>query len=202
VRLRRRTIVACLGALHLAAAAANARPCEPPVFGAAHASPEDAAVATLRALFRAGGAYESGGFVIEKGGRYRASRPVTQRSRSDVSYCILLPRGAMLAGLYHTHVRSAEFSPRDQRNSERVGVPSFLGTIRGGAMFVYDPLRERVSAIGDRSTAPRRTPASAESPATDRAALRAAHRVWLARVEDALRGIVAFVRRTWNELDT
>jgi hypothetical protein len=201
VRFHRRTIVACLFALQLAAATAGARPCAPPVFGESHASLEHAATATLRALFRNGGSYESGGFIIEQGGKFRASKPVTQRSRSDVSYCIVLPRGAVLAGLYHTHVRSAEFSPRDQRNAGRVRVPSFVGTIRGGAVLVYDPQLERVSAIGGKPLQPRVAAVAPQSPAADRLAQKAAYAGWLARAEAALRGIVAFVRRAWNELD-
>ncbi len=114
--------------------------------------------------YLAGGAYESGGFVIDQGGVFRPSKPVTQRSRSDVSYCIVLPRGATLAGLYHTHVGHAAFSPRDRRNSARVGVPSFIGTIRGGALLVYDPRLDQVRAIGERPILARQAPASADSP--------------------------------------
>jgi hypothetical protein len=190
VRFARQTILAGLFALQLATAS-NAEPCEPVVFGESHSSLEQAATAALRALYRAGGAYESGGFVIDQGGVFRSSKPVTQRSRSDVSYCIVLPRGATLAGLYHTHVGQTAFSPRDRRNSERVGVPSFIGTIRGGALFVYDPRLDRASAIGERSIRARQAQAPENSSVT-----------WPARLEAALQNTLAFVRRTWNALRT
>jgi proteasome lid subunit RPN8/RPN11 len=179
-----------LSALQLAAAAANARPCEPPVLGESHPSLEHAATATLRALFRSGGIYESGGFVIEQAGKFRASKPVTQRSRSNVSYCIVVPRGATLAGLYHTHVGRAEFSPRDQRNSERAGVPSFIGTIRDGAVFVYDPQRDNVTALGDANVRPLQAQADAKNPPA----------TWFSRLGAVLTGVMDLVRRTWNEL--
>jgi hypothetical protein len=169
----------------------NARPCDPVVFGESQPSLEHAATATLRALYHAGGAYESGGFVIEQDGVFRSSLPVTQRSRSDVNYCIVLPRDATLAGLYHTHVGQTAFSPRDRRNSTRAGVPSFIGTIRGGALFVYDPRLDQVSAIGERSLRARQAPASDISRTT-----------WAARLEAALQNTLAFVRRTWNALRT
>ena len=190
MRFARQTILAGLFALQLATAA-NAQPCEPVVFGESHPSVEQAATATLRALYLAGGAYESGGFVIDQGGVFRPSKPVTQRSRSDVSYCIVLPRGATLAGLYHTHVGHAAFSPRDRRNSARVRVPSFIGTIRGGALLVYDPRLDQVKAIGERPILARQAQASADSRAT-----------WSARLEAALQSTMAFVRRTWNALRT
>jgi proteasome lid subunit RPN8/RPN11 len=191
VRIRRRTLVANLCALHLAAAAVHAGPCEPPIFGEAYASPEAAATATLRALYRAGGMYESGGFVVEHGGGFRASRAVTQRSRSDVSYCIMLPRGATLAGLYHTHVGRPELSARDVRNSERAGVPSFIGTIRDGAVIVYDPELDKVNTIDDAIRPRQAQTRLGDSPAS-----------WFAMLEHALRGIATFLGRTWAALAT
>jgi proteasome lid subunit RPN8/RPN11 len=189
VRFLCRTVVAGFCVLRLGAADANPRPCEFPVFGESHPSLEHAATAALRALYHAGGAYESGGFVIEQAGVFRSSKPVTQRSRSDVSYCIALPRGATLAGLYHTHVGQTAFSPRDRRNSERVGVPSFIGTIRDGAFFVYDPQLEKVSAV---ATPIRQRPA--------RASIDNAHSTWVAQIEAALWKTAAFLQKTWSAL--
>ena len=132
--------------------AANARPCSPIAFGDAHASLDELAARTLRGLFNEGHRYESGGFFIEKNGVFRASKAVTQRSRNDVSYCIVLPRGARLAGIYHTHVANSAFSPRDRGNAERVGVPTYIGTIRDGSVFAYDGRLRQARGLGDAAT--------------------------------------------------
>jgi hypothetical protein len=146
-------ILAAAVLMQLAAvAAAHARPCLPIGFGEPHVSLEEAATRTLRALFFAGEPYESGGFLIEKNGAFRASKPVTQRSRNTVNYCIVVPRGARLAGLYHTHVANPVLSPRDRGNAERAGVPSYVGTIRDGSLFVYDARGRKTRVIGNGST--------------------------------------------------
>jgi proteasome lid subunit RPN8/RPN11 len=189
VRFCCHTFVAGLCLLQLGVAEASARPCEFPVFGEPHPSLEHAATAALRALYHAGGAYESGGFVIEQAGGFRSSKPVTQRSRSDVSYCIALPRGATLAGLYHTHVGQAAFSPRDRRNSERTGVPSFIGTIRDGALFVYDPQIEKVRAL-DAPIRSRPAHASIDTPRPR----------WLVQIEAALAKTAVVLGEVWNAL--
>jgi hypothetical protein len=133
--------VACATAavLLLAPSLAAARPCPPIVFGPPHDSLDEAAIATLHTLFRNNDRFESGGFLIEQDGYFRSSKPVTQRARTEVSYCILLPRGARLAGLYHTHVVNAAFSPRDRDNAERARVPSYIGTLGNGTLHVLEP---------------------------------------------------------------
>jgi hypothetical protein len=127
----------------LTLAGVRADGCPPIVLGAAHGSLDELAARTLNELFDEGGRYESGGFLIERDGKYHASRPVTQRGRRAVSYCIVLPRDARLAGLYHTHVASSALSAQDRSNAERAGVPTYIGTIRDRSMLVYDArLRE------------------------------------------------------------
>jgi hypothetical protein len=143
VRLSSLTLAACALAPGAAVLA-----CDPVSFGATQPSAEHAAAAALRVLLHEARGYESGGFVIEQRGAFRASTPVSQRSRSTVSYCIVLPRGATLAGLYHTHVGAPEFSPRDVHNSERKGVPSFIATLRDGDLLVYDPATNETRALG------------------------------------------------------
>src|SRR5262245_18619480 len=115
--------------LLLAAPLAAASRCPPILFGPPHDSLDEAAIATLHTLFRHNDRFESGGFLIEQDGYFRSIKPVTQRARTEVNYCILLPRGAKLAGLYHTHVANSAFSPRDRDNAVRAGVPSFIGTL-------------------------------------------------------------------------
>lgn len=194
VRFPHRTVVGCSCALWLAAAHANARPCEFPSFTDSHLSLEQAATTALRDLYHAGDPYESGGFVIEQDGKFRASKPVTQRSRSDVSYCIVLPRDAKLAGLYHTHVGHAGFSARDRRNSERAGVPSFVGTIRSGAQLVYDPTRDKVSALAA-------TPARQRLARSPSGPVPSEPQTWLERIESAVRDTVAYLREAWDTLE-
>ena len=138
-----------MAALLLAAASAHATErCAPVMLGPPHASLDEAAVGALRPLLAAGHRYESGGFIVRDGGKFRASKPVTQRSRTRVNYCNVLPRGGELAGLYHTHVRAGEFSPKDRANAARAGVPSFLGTLSSGALQVYDPSSATARLLG------------------------------------------------------
>jgi proteasome lid subunit RPN8/RPN11 len=153
--------------MQLGGARANAGSCPAIVFGAAHESLDNLAARTLRGLFDEGGRYESGGFFIERNGAYHASRPVTQHARRAVSYCIVLPRDAQLAGIYHTHVASAALSPRDRSNAERADVPSYIGTIRDRSLLVYDVRRREVRSI---EHAPRDERAKLGSPANRRAA--------------------------------
>ena len=134
-------------ALSMQLGSAHANGCPPIVFGAAHESLDALAARTLAELFDDGGRYESGGFFIEQHGAYRASRPVTQRARRAVNYCIVLPRDARLAGIYHTHVASATLSAPDRSNAERVGVPSYVGTIRDRSLWVYDARRREARLI-------------------------------------------------------
>jgi len=138
--------------MQLVTAVADAAPCLPNGFARPQESLDEAATRALRTLFFAGNHYESGGFVIEKNGAFRASKPVTQRSRNTVNYCIVLPRGARLAALYHTHVANPALSPRDRRNAERAGVPSYMGTIRDGALFVYDARAQKTRALGNHTS--------------------------------------------------
>lgn len=126
---------------------ANAEGCAPISFGAAHESLDGLAASTLAELFDAGGRYESGGFFIELNGAYLASRPVTQGARRSVNYCIVLPRGARLAGIYHTHVASTIMSARDRSNAARAGVPSYIGAIRDRSVSVYDARRREARVI-------------------------------------------------------
>jgi proteasome lid subunit RPN8/RPN11 len=126
---------------------ANAEGCPPISFGAAHDSLDELAARTLVELFDAGGRYESGGFFVELNGAYQASRPVTQGARLAVNYCIVLPRGTRLAGIYHTHVASTILSARDRSNAERAGVPSYIGTIRDRSLWVYDARRREARLI-------------------------------------------------------
>ena len=138
-------LVACAFSLQLGGA--QAAGCPPIVFGPAHASLDELAARTLVELFDEGGRYESGGFFIKQNGAYHASRPVTQRERRAVNYCIVLPRDARLAGIYHTHVASSALSVPDRRNAERAGVPSYIGTIRDRSLWAYDARRRAARLI-------------------------------------------------------
>jgi hypothetical protein len=138
---------AILVALALAAGGVLADECPPIEFGPAHASLDELAAQTLVELFDDGGRYESGGYFIERDGAFHASRPVTQRAPRAVNYCIVLPRDATLAAIYHTHVASSVLSARDRSNAERAGVPSYIGTIRDRSLWVYDARRREARLI-------------------------------------------------------
>jgi hypothetical protein len=162
VSTRAPRIVAALTLLHLGSLAADARPCPPIVFGDSHESLDELAIATVGGLLLEGGRYESGGFFIESDGRFHASKPVTQRSGNSVDYCVVVPRDARLAGLYHTHVANPALSLRDRNNAERAGVPSYIGTIREGSLVVYDARFDRVTRLQGAAAAAhdRRPPAA------------------------------------------
>jgi hypothetical protein len=150
-RLLRFLAFAALGLPHLGWAIAGAANCPPIVFGGANSSLDELAVRTLHGLLDEGGRYESGGFFIKRNGAYHASEPVTQHAPHAVNYCIVLPRSAELVGIYHTHVESSTLSARDRSNAERAGVPSYIGTIRGRSVLVYDARRREVRPLDDRA---------------------------------------------------
>jgi proteasome lid subunit RPN8/RPN11 len=160
--LRPTVLAALLGAL--SSHVANAGACEPISFGPSRSSADEAAIATLQELIREGLSYESGGFVIKKDGVFRSSKPVTQRSRTAVNYCIALPRGASLAAIYHTHVGDPQFSTKDRHNADRAGVPSYIGTIRGAELSAYDPTVKQARALGLKPSKRGRDDASADQP--------------------------------------
>jgi hypothetical protein len=186
VRVTHPGAVCASAALLLAAPLAAAGPCPPIGFGPPHASLDEAAIARLHTLFRDNDRFESGGFLIEQNGVFRSSKPVTQRARTEVSYCIVLPRGAKLAGLYHTHVANAAFSSRDRDNAARAGVPSYIGTLGSGTLRVLEP------ELGTARALPVRTP-KPHGDADDAPAPAGTHVVqWLASA----------ARRAWELLRT
>ena len=161
---------------------ASAGSCEPISFGPLQPSADKAAIATLQELVREGRAYESGGFVIEKDGVFRSSKPVTQRSRTAVNYCIALPRGARLVAIYHTHVANPQFSTKDRHNADRAGVPSYIATIHGAELFAYDPTEQQARALG-----PKPPKASRDDGAADRPE-------WLERIQALPQRLAALFR--------
>ena len=173
-------VCAAATVLLLAAPLAAARPCPPIVFGPPHDSLDEAAIATLHTLFRDDHRFESGGFLIEQDGYFRSSKPVTQRARTEVNYCIVLPRGAKLAGLYHTHVASSSFSPRDRANATRAGVPSYIGTLGSGALHVLEPEHgaARALPVGSAKPAVTTVAPARTSPSLTQWLASTAQRVW------------------------
>lgn len=176
-------------AIQLGAGGAHARSCPTIVFGDAHGSLDALARRTLLELLNAGDRYESGGFFIETNGYFQASKPVTQRSGSSVNYCIVLPRGARLAGIYHTHVANSELSLRDRSNAERAGVPSYIGTMRNRSLLVYDGRLRQAHALGR---------ADGDSPAHELASIDRAPRSLRERVTALKRQASDLLDKAWR----
>jgi proteasome lid subunit RPN8/RPN11 len=146
-----RSLHLALAMCTFAACSAEAARCDPTiVLGPLHASAEEAAMQALAPVLGADADYESGGYVVAVDQGYRATRAVTQRRRDRVDYCIVLPRRATLAGIYHSHVGTPRLSGADIDNARRAGVPSFVGSVRYGSIVAYDPARDDYKRIRSR----------------------------------------------------
>lgn len=113
-----------------------------------------AAIAEARPL---SAEFEYGGVLFAVGGCYAYSAPQTSGDKHNVTIRALKPAGATLAGIYHTHPgrderRTHEFSPNDVRVQAAMRVPSFIGVVSTGEVYVLTktPNRSRrTSVTGD-----------------------------------------------------
>jgi hypothetical protein len=82
--------------------------------------------------------------LLRCGPRYYYTEAVTSEDRRSVSYSIALPNVCTLAGLYHTHLAltfSEFFSDDDVKTAQRYSVPSFMGLVADGSIYLLDPAR-------------------------------------------------------------
>lgn len=106
-----------------------------------HASRDRAAVAVLASIEQ--GPHEWGGVIVEHGGRYGFTVPVTSGSKVSVSYVAALPPSFRIVAIYHTHPCGAggdRFSRIDVLTAVRSKMPSYIRTC-GGRIYVFDPSR-------------------------------------------------------------
>lgn len=82
-------------------------------------------------------------YVID--GCYSYTPPQTSGEKKDVAITITLPKGAQLAGIYHTHPHSPYahlFSPNDVAAARALGVPSYIGLVSDSSMRVFEPSKD------------------------------------------------------------
>lgn len=113
-----------------------------------------AAIAEARPL---SAEFEYGGVLFAVGGCHAYSEPQTSGDSHNVTIRALKPAGATLAGIYHTHTgrdgqRTHEFSPSDVRVQAAMRVPSFIGVVSTGEVYVLSKTphkSRRTSITGD-----------------------------------------------------
>lgn len=86
---------------------------------------------------------EFAGAVYRCGDRFGFTKPRTSGQGESVRIEVRLPPGAKLAAIFHTHpgmVSEARFfSEGDTETAARLGVPSYMGIVRSGAVKVLRP---------------------------------------------------------------
>jgi hypothetical protein len=93
--------------------------------------------------------FEYAGYVLERGGEYFYSEPVTQGSLHRVTRgCLIYRRGDALAAVFHTHPADPRFSRSDRADANTRAVPAYLGTYRDGLVLRYDPETGETSDVG------------------------------------------------------
>jgi len=92
---------------------------------------------------------EYGGVVVERGGRYFYTAPVTAHRGTELAFRILIPKDAHVVGMYHTHPRGriylgdvdalAYFSSNDIAIARSLGVVSYIAEECDHTVRMFDP---------------------------------------------------------------
>ncbi len=116
----------------------------------AYAAQNDAAVAALRVALPESGEHEFGGIIVELGGAFYYTDPVSNGDDGDIAFKAVLSAGSRFMAIYHTHPsmkRDARlFSPHDVDEARRLGVDSYIGVWRDGTVRFFDPRSTRTFA--------------------------------------------------------
>lgn len=86
--------------------------------------------------------YEFGGYILEKGGVYYISEPITNKSNDSIDYDAVFTKDYKLVGVYHTHPdypESEVFSTNDINNANNLKVNSYLGVVSQHKIIVFIP---------------------------------------------------------------
>lgn len=115
----------------------------------AFASMQEAAFAGLALVTARFADVEYGGVVVERGGRYFYTAPVTSHRGTELAFRILIPKDAHIVGMYHTHPRGhihlrdidalAYFSSDDIEVAKRLGVVSYIAEECDRTVRMFDP---------------------------------------------------------------
>ncbi|MFI5344967.1 MAG: DUF4329 domain-containing protein [Elusimicrobiota bacterium] len=111
----------------------------------AYASAEQAAVEALKIAMPLSGSYENGGFIAERDGEYFYSDPVSAHEEGHISFAAVIPAGARLAAIYHTHPGASSeyllFSSDDVKEARALGVDSYIGVLDDHTVRRFEPGR-------------------------------------------------------------
>ena len=115
----------------------------------AFASMQEAAFAGLVLVTARFADVEYGGVVVERGGRYFYTMPVTAHRGTELAFRILIPKDAHVVGMYHTHPRGriylgdvdalAYFSSNDIAIARSLGVVSYIAEECDHTVRMFDP---------------------------------------------------------------
>lgn len=109
---------------------------------ACHSTVTDAARAALAAAIPLSTKFEHGGALYSLDSCYGFTAPQTSGKRTSVELRVALPKGAHLAGIYHTHpgkkADAHTFSADDVATQRRLNVPSYIGVVIDDSLRVLD----------------------------------------------------------------
>lgn len=105
---------------------------------------DDAAKAALAEAVPLSAEHEYGGALyVKSDGCHGFTAPATSGSKYNVELHLTLPVGGHLAGIYHTHPglphqTPEKFSYNDVHVHVELDVPSYIGVVRTGDVYVLD----------------------------------------------------------------
>lgn len=108
----------------------------------AYSSADEAAKAAEAAAMPLSRVYEFGGVIVERNGRFFYTTPTTSGRTGEVKIRALIPVGARLAGLYHTHPGDScgeFFSTEDVSTAMQMKLPSYIGVLSDGSVRRFVP---------------------------------------------------------------
>ena len=115
---------------------------------------DQSAVAALDVAMPLSVEYEYGGALyVQKDGCHGFTAPQTSGSKYDLELHIVLPVGAHVAGIYHTHPGEGDvrrFSGNDVLKQRALRVPSYIGVVSTREVFALDKspvINQRTSVL-------------------------------------------------------
>lgn len=137
---------ACITLLLIACSAtAHGMPASVVNMDASYSSSMDAAVAGLLSVVEMprSDVVEYAGVVVKCGDEYRYTLGVTANDKKAVAFRVLMPKGCMMAAIYHTHpgdaARNSDFSSTDIETATRYGVGSYILVMSTGQVKLFAP---------------------------------------------------------------
>lgn len=122
----------------------------------AYASPDQAAVAALKLAMPRSDRFENGGVIVERGGSFFYSEPVSNGQTGHIQFRAGVRKGDRLVALYHTHPsdepQSRLFSWDDVAEAQKLGVNSYIGVLGDGTVRFFNPARTPTRAFDQPGT--------------------------------------------------